>query len=305
MSWAYFVKINLWKCFFIFFLGSHCFAGSISIVSDLKLELKNKSGQMYLIGNYKLSNRGDSVAMDVYPQLSEPSVLHFNWRGDSVLLGPGSHHDWHIEEKISVNGEAFSKYLFLFTNNYRDQQGYPFSAVTIEPISYHHSDKKLLANDNRSISLKIDEISREFVGSEIIYTLKYHVENLSDRMISVDVAGHLPHEFKLRTESAPIQVAALSSVEGLIQWDGDKAVLGSQYAIFLYAHWAPLSGAEKGFYQWQDSTIHIGKKKADIIYFFSPDTGFLIFFLIAAWLGFVLLWFFWWKPLRKVYFKVS
>ncbi len=305
MKWTYFLKINLWKYVILFLLGGPCFAGSISIVSEIKLELKNKSGQMYLIGNYKLSNRGDSVAMDVYPQIAEPSVLHFSWRGDSVLLGPGSHHDWRIEEKLSANGELFAKYLFLFTNNYRDQQGYPFSAVTMEPISYHYSDKKLLANDNRSISLKIDEISREFVGSEIIYTLKYHVENLSDRMISVDVAGHLPHEFKLRTESVPLQIAPQSNVEGLIQWDGEKAVLGSQYAIFLYAHWAPPTGQGKGFYQWQDSTIHIGKKKAETIYFFSPDTGFMVFFLMAAWLGFVLLWLFWWRPLRRVYLKRS
>lgn len=301
MSLLCFFKRNLWLTFLFFIAELHCFAGSISIIPELNLEIKNKYGQMYLVGNYKLSNRGDSVAMDVYPQIEEPAVLHFLWRGDSVLLGPGAHHDWHIEEKISANAGAFAKYLFLFTNNYRDQQGYPFSAVTVEPIVYHHSDKKLLANDNKSISLKIDEISREFVGNEIIYSLKYHIDNLSDRLLTVDVAGHLPHEFKLITSQVPVQVAAQSSLEGVIQWNGEKAVLGSQYAIFLYAHWAQQEGQEKGFYQWQDSSIRIGKRKNETIYFLSPDTGFVIGFLLLTWLSFVLLWLFWWKPLRKVY----
>jgi hypothetical protein len=250
----------------LFFLNifNHAHAGTISLVGEHHLQVHYDTTNLALLGNIKVTNSGDSQAIDVAPNFQ---FKDWSWQGSPEPLAAGENHTWQIDQHFSFSG-AKGIYPILELINYKDTNGYVFSSpgiISAEIGSFDSSQRELINTPALTLNLSFTKDGEAYLGKlTITNNAKYdrflNIGFFTSRELSVE-----QHEIQeLVKNGEPKKIT--------IKVKNISSTIDSSYPVFAIA-------------QWQDHDVHLFSQNTGILKI-TNDTNFS-HYLIWAPLGFI------------------
>ncbi|MEZ0392159.1 MAG: hypothetical protein ACAH59_08095 [Pseudobdellovibrionaceae bacterium] len=269
-------------------------AGFLKMANTSSLQLSEKKSGLVLAGTYTIFNQGDETARSVFPSFR---LDRFQWSGEAQNLGAGEQFTWSLNQIIpleqlclSVSPECpvalpvHGHYLVKIHKHYQDLNGYAFEVPDILELNLNGKSQTPL-----NLRLQIStEDQKNFAAS-------YNLKNPFEERISFAIQLHLPKEMRLESSIPPVEVPSEGELQGSFQFENVKGLPGSEYIRVLSAEWA-YQGKRSG--QWAYNAFKIQRKSP--ARHWSLDQTFWAWWSWSLFLGLILMWIFWIRPLRRL-----
>ncbi len=236
--------------FSVIFLVAFMWVVSATFISiTTTVSLDKILGGNETLANLTIVNSGDEPAYDVLVSLILPDGLNSNdlFPGE---LNPGKPYTG--EFKIGVGENVVpGKYTAGVVTDYKDANGYPFSAVsTFSMIIKKPTVSRVVA--------RIPEIT---LGDKETRDLRFSIKNLDDKPHQVEVKLFLPRELKSDNEKKTVAVDSKSDREVSFTISSFGALPGSNYVVF-----ALIDYEEEGLYYSSSSggVVHVVEQKGGV-----------------------------------------
>lgn len=229
--------------FLLFLISSFANAGTISIVGNPNLEFESGETSVEIIGEFDLSNFGNESAVEVFPEIV---IGSWRWAGGPEQLVPQGKKKWKISDTVtydqlgcnltickSLNLPRRGLYPIFVWRHYKDLNGYPFTALTVERAvlgQVPKSKQTLLYASGIQGKMSVFGTGEKFEAKVVI-------RNPGSVMRRGMVSLHTTKEIQIIDEGFPFEIKAGGESEFLFEGKNFSGLLGSVYAIFGVVEW--------------------------------------------------------------------
>ena len=192
-------------------------------------------------GHVELVNKGDEIALDVFPELQ---IGSWQWKGDGYDLDPEEKYHWNIHEKASLSESYCIKehckdfqlplmgsYPMEFYRHYHDMNGYPFSSISVKNIFIGakatpppklplQGELQITSHGNSfTANLSLENLSNEQLGVSVILrsTKAISIPENQEQILNIG-----PHAKKALTFHGETRKALLNSLHDIFAITSSK-----------------------------------------------------------------------------------
>lgn len=219
-------------------------AGYLTIEGKPEITLSREEAIVYLSGTYRITNRGDEEAREVYPTFR---LGGWAWAGDPRSLAPEGSEVWNLNESFPAEKLACSNdprcagrdlplpglHPLLVKTYYRDLNGYRFSAPSAFPVEIGPLNPEQQASvrmPSIQTSLTLSRSNKRYRGS-----LQLQSSSTEPRSGAISFFG--PDELRILTQPMGFDLPA-GKLQGFdLELESFSALPGSNYPVYAIVQW--------------------------------------------------------------------
>ncbi|MCB0394324.1 MAG: hypothetical protein KDD25_07180 [Bdellovibrionales bacterium] len=222
----------------VLILSEPVFGKTISIVGSPSLSFQFSEGQVNVEGEFELSNFGDEAAIEVFPEIE---IGKWRWAGNPVKLMPQARNRWSLAAQVDLKDFACRKdtcvdnplpqsglFPILVWRHYKDLNGYPFSALTVERAiigGVPEDRQNLLYSSPLKQIVKVKSNGEAFVAEVTIY-------NSGSTEIEGVLSLFTTREVLIETKPMAITLDPQSQKTFDLEGKNISGLLGSVYQVY-------------------------------------------------------------------------
>ncbi len=235
---------NLWFFFLmmIALIPQAAEAGTIALTGQPALRFYIDGDRLVLSGMFTIDNSGDEIAPEVKPEIN---VAGIKWVGDKRLLKPHQSEGWLIDASIPLQPEVLEgAYPMIARISYSDLNGYPFSNVTVFPLTLGVPVLGTARLLPLSVKVRMRPFSTQKFGADVM------VYNLSQKLQEAKVSFITPKDLKVAPQSAPVKIEPGGFAGYQFNVENLTGLPGSVYLLYAVVEWK-----EDGRTQFSSTTV--------------------------------------------------
>ncbi len=240
--------VSVISCFCLFSNIEICYGDTILLVSEAQLDTsrvgEDNTEAFILKGFYKMSNEGNTSAIDVTPVFQ---MAGWSWTGEATRIDPGDSYTWMIDTKIpkdklqcvgkspcaSFELPLMGAYPLVIMRYYKDLNAHQFSLPDVYRVVVGELDSdqmERLETPSIDSNLVIDGDGQSFNGKLTVLNRNIKNAELDIQLFTSDDIEFSPHFSKMVVP--PVKEKFLD-----IKLKNLKALDGNMYPVIAIVSW--------------------------------------------------------------------